>query len=70
LDLGIALLPTTGRRRISSTSAPYVGGSNPKIDHAKANIDSVNTFLRQEMLEKAPYEETVSALKGLFQTEL
>lgn len=44
----------------------YVDGSNPKIDYAKANIDAVNTFLKQQVSDKAPYEETVGTLLGLF----
>lgn len=45
----------------------YVDGSNPKIDHAKAHIDSVNAFLRQAVAEQATYPETVSALQNLFE---
>jgi flagellum-specific ATP synthase len=44
----------------------YVEGSNPKIDYAKAHIDSVNTFLRQGVSEKAPYSETITRLQSLF----
>jgi flagellum-specific ATP synthase len=47
----------------------YVEGSNPKIDHAKAHIDSVNTFLRQGVAEKAPYTETVARLQSLLAGE-
>ena len=47
----------------------YVDGSNPKIDHAKVHIDAVNAFLRQGIHEKAPYAETIEALRGLFQDE-
>jgi len=46
----------------------YVDGSNPKIDHAKAHIDAVNSFIRQGVEEKAPYAETLSALRGLLET--
>ncbi|MCX6375754.1 MAG: hypothetical protein NTU88_06935, partial [Armatimonadetes bacterium] len=45
----------------------YVDGSTPKIDHAKAHIDSVNAFLRQAVAEQATYPETVSALQNLFE---
>jgi flagellum-specific ATP synthase len=45
----------------------YVDGSNQKIDHAKAHIDSVNAFLKQGISEKAPYAETVATLERLFE---
>ena len=44
----------------------YVDGSNPKIDYAKAHIDSVNAFLKQEVAEPAPYDEVVQMVQGLF----
>jgi len=47
----------------------YVDGSNPKIDHAKAHIDSINAFLRQGVSEKAPYAQTVEKLQELFKSE-
>jgi len=47
----------------------YVDGSNPKIDHAKAHIDSVNAFLKQGISEKAPFAETIAALQSLFEVK-
>jgi len=44
----------------------YVDGSNPKIDFAKANIDTVNTFLRQPVTDKTPYSETVQSIENMF----
>ena len=40
----------------------YRKGSNPKIDTAIEMIDEINTFLRQGIFEKAPFETTVSRL--------
>jgi flagellum-specific ATP synthase len=40
----------------------YVKGSNPRIDHALARIDPVNAFLRQDVDEDAPFEETLATL--------
>jgi flagellum-specific ATP synthase len=40
----------------------YVKGSNPRIDHALARIDPINAFLKQDVDEDAPYEETLAAL--------
>jgi len=37
----------------------YVDGSNPKIDHAKARIDSVNAFLRQRSSDPTSTEDTL-----------
>lgn len=45
----------------------YVEGSNPKIDLAKERIESVNGFLRQAVDELAPYGESVSTIKHLFE---
>ncbi len=36
----------------------YKAGSNPRIDNAIANIDRINGFLKQEIGEKAPFDET------------
>ena len=43
----------------------YVKGSNPKIDHALEHLDRANAFLRQDMGEHTPYDETVRRLKEL-----
>ena len=45
----------------------YEEGSNPRIDHALAHIDSVNNFLQQGINETMAYEETVKRLKEIFQ---
>ena len=41
----------------------YKAGSNPKIDHAIANIDKINAFLRQEINEKLTLEETMRQMQ-------
>lgn len=43
----------------------YVKGSQPKIDFALAHIDRILQFLKQDIQEKAPWENTLAALKGL-----
>lgn len=43
----------------------YVKGSNPSIDHALQNINALRNFLKQDMNESAPYEDTVSKLNEL-----
>lgn len=40
----------------------YKKGTNPKIDLAIDMMDEINSFLRQGMFEKAPFEETVDRL--------
>jgi flagellum-specific ATP synthase len=40
----------------------YKAGTNPKIDNAIANIDRINSFLMQNIGEKAPFEETVKRM--------
>ena len=47
----------------------YVDGSNPKIDHAKSRIEAVNAFLKQGILEKAPFAEGMAALQSLSEVE-
>jgi len=41
----------------------YVKGSNPRIDRAINRIDSINSFLRQDMNEFSPPEETLMLLE-------
>ena len=40
----------------------YVRGSNPEIDKALAKIEAVNSFLRQDVEEKAPFEASLKRL--------
>ena len=44
----------------------YVKGSNPSIDYAIEKIGSVRKFLKQEIEEKADYDQTVDTLQKLF----
>lgn len=44
----------------------YKAGSDKNADFALKYIDKVNKFLRQEVNEKAPFEETLRQLKMLF----
>ena len=44
----------------------YVEGSNPEIDYARNMIDRVNQFVRQEIDEKAGFNESKAALFDLF----
>ncbi|MBX6423054.1 FliI/YscN family ATPase [Thermosulfurimonas sp. F29] len=41
----------------------YVRGSNPEIDRALEKIEAVKAFLRQEVEERAGFEESIRALK-------
>src|SRR5579863_4250902 len=44
----------------------YKPGSDKNADFALKHIDKVNRFLKQAVDDKAPYEETLRALKSLF----
>ncbi len=44
----------------------YVQGSNPAIDIAVKYIQEINTFLKQDIFEKAQFSETVSNLEQLY----
>jgi flagellum-specific ATP synthase len=43
----------------------YVSGTNPKIDAARAKIDRINTFLRQDVHEQSAWEHTIAGLRSL-----
>ncbi len=45
----------------------YKAGSNREIDYAVAQIDAVNTFLRQTTDEKFEFDEEIGLLKALFE---
>ncbi|MEI7811709.1 MAG: flagellar protein export ATPase FliI [Ignavibacteria bacterium] len=46
----------------------YVRGSNPQIDHALSKIQMLKKFLKQDMLEKAPYQDTIQRLKDIIES--
>ena len=48
----------------------YVKGSNPQIDHALSKINSLRTFLKQDMYERTLYEETIARLNELIEEPL
>lgn len=48
----------------------YVRGSNPQIDHALSKINSLRSFLKQDMNEKAFYGETVDRLNNIIEKPL
>ncbi len=48
----------------------YVKGSNPQIDHALNKIQDLRKFLKQDMKEKAFYEDTIAKLKTLIDKPL
>jgi flagellum-specific ATP synthase len=43
----------------------YTKGSNIKIDYALNNIDKIGNYLRQQIEEKAFFDDTISSLEGL-----
>ena len=45
----------------------YIAGSDPEIDFAKKMITKMNAFLQQGMEQKTSFEESVSALRELFE---
>ena len=44
----------------------YVDGSNPRIDHARAKIGAVNTFLQQRSGEPTQFGDTVRQMLTQF----
>lgn len=45
----------------------YVKGSNPNIDKAISKIGHLKSFLKQDILEKAPYNDTVERLSQIIE---
>jgi flagellar biosynthesis/type III secretory pathway ATPase len=43
----------------------YIKGSNPRVDAAILRIEAIRGFLRQDVDERADYEETLSMLRSL-----
>ncbi len=48
----------------------YVKGSNPQIDHALNKIQYLRSFLKQDMMEKAEYRDTINKLEKLIEKPL
>ncbi len=48
----------------------YVKGSNPQIDHALTKIQSLRTFLKQDIQEEATYKDTINRLEALIEKPL
>lgn len=48
----------------------YVKGSNPQIDHALNKIQSLRTFLKQDLNEGADYHDTINELNQLIEKPL
>ncbi len=42
----------------------YVAGSNPSVDRAIEKIDAIKAFLKQDMLDAAPFQDTLEQLKS------
>ncbi len=48
----------------------YVKGSNPQIDHALSKIKFLRSFLKQDMNEKALFEESINRLNEIIEKPL
>ena len=46
----------------------YVAGSNPKIDYAIEMIEKINRYLKQEIDETTPFDDSISQLARLFES--
>jgi flagellum-specific ATP synthase len=46
----------------------YKKGSNEEIDFAISKIGEVNTYLRQDVMEKVEFQEAISQLEAMFQS--
>lgn len=48
----------------------YAKGSNPQVDHALSKINSLRTFLKQDMNEKTIFESSINRLNDLIEEPL
>ena len=48
----------------------YVRGSNPQIDHALSKISQLRSFLKQDIFEKALYDESVERLNNIIEASI
>ncbi|GAB4133609.1 MAG: flagellar protein export ATPase FliI [Ignavibacteriales bacterium] len=48
----------------------YAKGSNPQVDHALSKINTLRTFLKQEMNEKTIYEASIKRLEEIIEEPL
>lgn len=46
----------------------YKEGTNPELDKAISMMDRINSFLKQDINEKANFEDSIRALKGIFES--
>jgi flagellum-specific ATP synthase len=48
----------------------YVRGSNPQIDHALSKISQLRSFLKQDIFEKALYDNSVERLNNIIEASI
>ena len=48
----------------------YVRGSNPQIDHALSKITQLRSFLKQDIFEKALYDDSVERLNNIIEASI
>ena len=48
----------------------YVKGSNPQIDHALLKISKLRSFLKQDMTEKAMFQDSINKLNSIIEKPL
>lgn len=48
----------------------YVRGSNPQIDHALSKISQLRSFLKQDIFEKALYDDSVERLNNIIEASI
>jgi flagellum-specific ATP synthase len=48
----------------------YVKGSNPQIDHALSKISKLRSFLKQDMTEKAMFQDSINKLNSIIEKPL
>uniref|UniRef100_A0A7C4EM32 FliI/YscN family ATPase n=1 Tax=Thermodesulfovibrio aggregans TaxID=86166 RepID=A0A7C4EM32_9BACT len=62
----LEVLATYARYEDIINIGAYKEGTNPEVDFAIRMMDRINSFLRQDINEKASFEESAKALQSLF----
>ena len=51
------------------TIGAYVEGSDARIDYAKRVMPKINAFLKQDMIQKISYQESLNQLRAICQAK-
>ena len=62
----LEVLATYEAKRDLITLGAYQRGADPNVDYAIDKVEEIDSFLRQEIGQSTPFDETVARLTALF----